>query len=75
MLSCVPLVLLLCCSCASPYSLWGFWRDCGGFTEPVPEFDSTALSIIQMESHFRSPADPPFRAWNLWRDPVEFASL
>jgi hypothetical protein len=52
-LSCVPLVLLLCSSCASPRSPEGFWRDCGGFTEPARGFDSTAGSIIQMKSHFR----------------------
>jgi len=51
--SCVALVLLLCSSCASPRSPGGFWRDCGGFTEPARGFDSTAGSIIQMKSHFR----------------------
>jgi hypothetical protein len=50
LLSCVPLVLLLCSSCSSLVLRWGLgWRQIGS-TEPVREFDSGGLVGIQRGS-------------------------
>jgi len=48
LLSCVPLVLLLCSSCSSLLFPWGLPGHHAGSTEPVAWFDGTGPIIVQM---------------------------
>ena len=52
--SCVPLVLLLCSSCAPLVLPPGFRRPCGVSTAALPGLDRDGLAVIQLKS--QSPA-------------------
>ena len=51
-LSCVPLVLLLCSSCAPLVLRWGSPSRRGGSTEPLLCLDRTGSAVIQTGLHF-----------------------